>query len=284
VELVRNVVLLILAAILLAQFLVTVYIVRNYESGLAQINQNLEQTVDRRSQALMKTRDAVIFGMANLAESRDQETGEHLERMFAYVAVLADELGKSNPELDERTNAMMALTSSLHDVGKVGVPDAVLCKPGELTPEERKIVEKHPLIGGDSLFAIKQRLGEDDFLILACEIAFAHHERWDGTGYPFGLQGEEIPLSARVVALADVYDAIISKRVYKRAMSHEEARDIIVEKSGSHFDPKVVEAFLAREEDFRAIGSGQSDLLMPDQRPLPPLSQAVNLERRPPPP
>ena len=207
----------------------------------------------------MKTRDAVIFGLAKLAESRDDDTGEHLERIQAYVAVLGRELCGIYPQIDDDTVAMLALTSSLHDIGKVGIPDAVLLKPGGLDDRERAIIEKHPLIGGDCLLAIKRRLGEDDFLEIACEIALAHHERWDGGGYPFGLTGDVIPLSARIVAVADVYDALTTKRVYKEAMSHDQAREIIDKGSGIHFDPDIVAAFLTRQEDFRRLAHGLDD-------------------------
>src|SRR5262249_9773297 len=135
--------------------------------------------------------------------------------------------------------------------GKVGIPDSILLSPKKLTPEQRAIIQKHPLIGGDTLLAIRKVWGDDPFLVTACEIAFAHHEKWDGSGYPFGLAGENIPLAARIVALADVYDALTTKRVYKDAMSHEQARAVILAGEGSHFDPKVVEAFRRSDADFR---------------------------------
>ncbi|MCP4250157.1 MAG: HD domain-containing protein [bacterium] len=251
--------------LILLSGVVTAAIMRRYENGLAAVNADLESLVDRRSQALMKTRDAVIFGLAKLAESRDDETGEHLERIRAYVTVLARELCRVYPEIDDDTIAMLALTSSLHDIGKARIPDAVLLKPGNLDDQERAVIEKHTLIGGDCLLAIKRRLGEDDFLDIACEIALAHHERWDGSGYPFGLAGDQIPLSARIVAVADAYDALTTKRVYKDAMSHDKAREVIEKGSGVHFDPDVVAAFMAREEDFRTNASHLHGLFDPDQ-------------------
>ena len=249
------------AAVLLAVFsgLLTTLIVRSYENRLARANANLEnfneeleRLAERRSRALLKMRDAVIFGLAKLAESRGDQTGRHLERIRGYVQVLAEELARKYPEIDDETVQMLGLTSSLHDIGKVGIPDAILLKRGPLTPGERAVMQKHPLIGGDCLLAIKGRLGEDDFLEIACEIALGHHERWDGRGHPFGLQGNGIALSARIVALADVYDALTTKRVYKEALPHEQARKMIIAEAGAHFDPEVVEAFLAREDDFRA--------------------------------
>ncbi len=242
---------------------VTVGVVRRYESRLIMENEKLEALVRRRSAALLKTRDAVIFGLARLAESRDDQTGHHLERIRQYVRVLACELSRKYPELTPEYIRLLELTSALHDVGKVGVPDAVLLKPGPLDADELEIMRKHPLIGGDCLLAVKQRLGDDDFLETACEIAFAHHEHWDGSGYPFGLAGEDIPLSARIVALADVYDALTTRRVYKEAMSHEQAREIIVAASGRQFDPDVVAAFLAREDDFRRIAQRFSEQPLP---------------------
>jgi len=233
--------------------MVTWLIVQGYDNRLAEINENLESIVDRRTRALLQSRSAVILGLAKLAESRDDETGRHLDRIRSYVRILGEQLAKSRADVDEDFVGSIVETSSLHDIGKVGIPDDVLLKPGRLTDEQRAVIQKHPLIGGDTLLAVKQQWGDDTFLVTACEIAFAHHERWDGKGYPFGLAGEMIPLSGRIVALADVYDALTTKRVYKPAMSHEEARQIIIEGLGTHFDPKVVEAFLAAEEQFRAV-------------------------------
>lgn len=153
------------------------------------------------------------------------------------------------------------------DIGKVGIPDAILLKPGPLTPQERQIMQRHAQIGGDCLDAIAQRLGEDDSLDMARTIAYAHHERWDGAGYPRGLREEAIPLSARLVALADVYDALTTERVYKKAMSHLEAKATIVAGSGSQFDPDVVAAFLAREAEFQQIAEAHSGPRAADQQP-----------------
>ncbi len=184
--------------LILLSGLVTAAMAQRYENRLAAAKADLERLVERRSQSLMKTRDAVIFGLAKLAESRDDETGQHLERIQAYVTVLARELCGIYPQIDDDTVAMLALTSSLHDIGKVGIPDAVLLKPGSLDDRERAVIEKHPLIGGDCLLAIKRRSGEDDFLEIACEITLAHHERWDGSGYPFGLAGDEGGYDVRI--------------------------------------------------------------------------------------
>ncbi len=214
----------------------------------------LKDHVERLGRARAASRDAVIFAMAKLAESRDSDTGKHLERICRYVAILARELAKHRSDIDENWVETVTITAALHDIGKVGIPDAVLCKPGRLTDEERLIIQKHTTIGGDTLIAIKQRAEDDDpFLLTATEIAFAHHEKWDGSGYPFGLSKEDISLAARITAVADVYDALTCERVYKKAMSHDEARKIIVEGSGSHFDPAMIDAFLATEDQFRTV-------------------------------
>jgi len=225
-------------------------IMERYENKIEEINRGLEDTVTKRTKALTRTRNAVIFGLAKLSESRDNDTGEHLTRIRTYTTILARELSRHSSLLDSAIVEDIGLASSLHDIGKVGVHDAVLLKPGRLDAYERTVIERHTRIGQDCLEAIEKELGEDNFLRLATEICAYHHEKWDGTGYPNGLAGENIPLSARIVALADVYDALRSKRPYKDGMSHATARRIIVEGKGSHFDPEVVDAFLRTESDF----------------------------------
>ena len=231
-------------------------------TALVDLNATLEQKVAERTQEVVRSRDAIIFGLAKLAESRDNETGEHLERICRYVDILAREIADRDDGLDEQWVRTMTSTAALHDIGKVGIPDAVLRKPGKLTDEEREVMERHTTIGGDMLFALKQRWGDDSFLITAMEIVFGHHERWDGGGYPFGLAGDAIPFPARIVAVADVYDALRSKRVYKPAMSHEKARSIIEEGAGAHFDPAVVHAFLNVGEAFRKVVEASDDDLV----------------------
>lgn len=228
-------------------------IVSQYENRLAHLNSHLEDLVKTRTKSLMKTRNAVIFGLAKLAESRDTDTGEHLERIRVFSMLLANELKKSNSTISKDYIETIGLASSLHDIGKVGIPDKVLLKPGKFDAEERAIMETHAQLGAECLSAIEAQLGEDDFLSMAHEIALWHHEKFDGTGYPTKLAGETIPLSARIVAVADVYDALISPRVYKRPMSHEQAVAIILKDSGSHFDPQIVTAFKAVEPQFRKI-------------------------------
>ena len=218
---------------------------------------------------MLEGRDMMIFSLAKLAESRDQETGKHLERMREYSRALAMELmrwEKFEKTIDAQFVELIYLTSPLHDVGKVGIPDAVLLKPGKLTPEEFDVMKRHTLIGGETLLASAEAHPEASFLKMALDIALKHHEKWDGSGYPFGLKGEEIPLSARIVALADVYDALTTKRVYKPAFAHEAATDIIRQTSGKHFDPDLVEAFFNIENQIRDI---QAELDEVPSIPLP---------------
>ena len=256
---VRAIAALLIGVMVVFSVLVTGAIVRRYENRLASINADLEGKVERRSRSLIQSRGAVIRGLAMLAESRDQQTGMHLERIGRYVRILATELSRDDPEIDEKFINTLEETSALHDIGKVGVPDDVLKNTEHLTDEQRTIIEKHPFIGGDTLLAVKREWGDDPFLITACEICFAHHERWDGTGYPFGLTGDIIPLSARIVALADVYDALTTPRVYKPAMTHEEAATIIRDGAGTQFDPRIVEAFTRREAEFERVALELAD-------------------------
>ncbi|MEM7453797.1 MAG: HD domain-containing phosphohydrolase [Planctomycetota bacterium] len=233
--------------------LVSYSIVKRYENRMAGLNEELEDIVSKRTRSLMKTRNAVIFGLAKLAESRDTDTGQHLDRIRSYVVVLTRQLLDKFGIEDENFVEQMALASSLHDIGKVGIPDQILLKPGKFTQNERKIMERHAAMGSDCLQAIQDELGSDDFLCIAKEIALYHHEKWDGSGYPAKKQGQDIPIPARIVALADVYDALTSKRPYKDAMPHEKARSIILEGRGAHFDPMVVDLFLDSEKAFIEI-------------------------------
>lgn len=203
-----------------------------------------------------ETRDMVIFSMANLAESRDPETGNHLERIRFYSRTLAESLLKSNdppPVLNNLFVENIFLTSPLHDIGKIGIPDYILLKPGLLDDDEFETMKGHCQIGYDTLNDALTKYPKADYLRMSAEIAISHHERWDGTGYPNGIKGKDIPLSARIVALADVYDALVNKRVYKDACEHKVARAVILEDSGSHFDPMVIDAFLASEKKFVEI-------------------------------
>jgi putative two-component system response regulator len=228
----------------------SVMLVRRYDSLLARANERLESEVDRRTRTGLAIRNGLIFGLAKLADYRDTDTGKHLERICRYSELLAEEMLGKHPEIDRPWIDRLKLASSMHDIGKVGIPDAILLKPGPLTPHERQLMELHPIIGADTLVAIRKRVGDDDLLNMGIQVTLSHHERFDGTGYPYRLQGEQIPLAARIVALADIYDALTSARVYKRPISHEEAIVLIRGLRGSHLDPAVVDALLNIEGKF----------------------------------
>ncbi|MBX9791227.1 MAG: response regulator [Pirellulales bacterium] len=206
----------------------------------------------------LESRDVLLFAMAKLTESRDNDTGMHLDRIREYCRILAQELSawpEYHDEIDGEYIQLLYLTSPLHDIGKVGIPDSVLLKPGPLTPEEFEVMKQHTTIGGETLQAVTMAHPEARYLSMARDIAFTHHERWDGSGYPFGLREREIPLCGRLTALADVYDALTSRRIYKAKMGHAQARQIIFDGSGSHFDPDVVEAFRRREDEFTRVAN-----------------------------
>ena len=223
--------------------------------------QNHERTQSQeqalaQSRELVRTRDAVIFGLAKLAESRDPETGHHLERISMYATRLATAC-RRHPRYREHVSPSfvqnIGISSALHDIGKVGIEDAILLKPGRLTEEEYARMQVHPQIGGECIEQIQARLGESGFLKMARDIALYHHEWWDGSGYPHGLRGEQIPLSARIVAIADVYDALSSKRIYKDAYPHTICVDKIARAAGTQFDPMLVEVFLGISGQFQEI-------------------------------
>jgi putative two-component system response regulator len=216
---------------------------------------NLERMVQEQTEEIRQTRDMALLTLAKLAESRHHETGHHLDRMAQYSRRLAEELcgGPYASEVTSEFVAHLHKSSPLHDIGKVGIPDAILMKPGPLTPDEEEVMKGHTTIGGDTLRYVVERYDRHTFLTMGMEIAYNHHERWDGSGYPRGLGGTENPLSARIVALADAYDAITSERPYKPALSHDEAiRRIRLDRAG-HFDPVLVDAFLGCHSDFAGI-------------------------------
>jgi putative two-component system response regulator len=201
----------------------------------------------------LETRDVTIFALAKLAESRDPETGAHLERVCNYSRLLALQLSthpKFKNEIDDAYVRLIYQTSPLHDIGKVAIPDCVLLKPGRLSDREFEIMKSHTTLGAQTLDAALREHPEAGFLKMARDIAASHHERFDGTGYPQRLRGADIPLCGRIVAVADVYDALTTKRVYKGAFAHEVARAMILEERGSHFDPDVIDAFLNCEQQF----------------------------------
>lgn len=212
-----------------------------------------------------RLRDMTVFALAKLAESRDPETGGHLERVQQYAVALARDLKEHRrfPEIDDEFIDMVRVASPLHDIGKVSIPDCVLLKPGPLDADEWEIMKSHSSSGRETLDRAIDQFQEADFLIMARDIAAHHHERYDGTGYPDGLAGDDIPLAARIFAVADVYDALISRRVYKPAYAHPVARNYIREASGGHFDPRVVAAFDSCEQQLvaalKVFGEGAID-------------------------
>lgn len=224
---------------------------------------HLEYLVAERTREAVRTQDAILVELASLAETRDSTAGNHIRRTQRYVAALARELrfnARFSAELTDVNIALLIKAAPLHDIGKLGVPDAILLKPGRLTEEEFEVMKLHTVYGRAAIMSVEQRLGESTaFLRYAGEIVYSHQEKWDGTGYPEGLKGEAIPLSARLMAVADVYDALISRRVYKPAFTHETAVELIRRGRGEHFDPDVVDAMLSIEEKFKAIAGELRD-------------------------
>lgn len=223
----------------------------------------MEKHIDKTQSSAIKSLQGIenaklitILALAKLAEYRDDDTGLHLERIREYTKIITEEMAKKpnyNKYITSEYIEDIYYSSILHDIGKVGIPDGILLKPGKLTPEEFEVIKKHSVLGGDVLSDIEAQIGAQTFLTLGKEIAYYHHEKWNGTGYPNGLKGEEIPLSARIVSIADVYDALTSKRIYKEAFSHQKAKETIIFDRERSFDPDVVDCFLNRESDFKKI-------------------------------
>jgi len=228
-------------------------LVRKYDTIVFRFNRQLGEEVERRTRRGLAIRNGMLFGLAKLADYRDTDTGKHLERICKYSELLATQLLGAFPEVDRSWIDLLKLASSMHDIGKVGIPDLILLKPGRLTPEERSQMESHAAIGADTLLAIRSRVGDDDLLNMSIQVALCHHEKVDGTGYPNHLFGDQIPLCARIVALADMYDALTSKRVYKNAMTHEAARNTIMQVRGTHFDIRIADAFDSIQNQFDTV-------------------------------
>jgi putative two-component system response regulator len=226
-------------------------------------NHYLEAEVSRRTKEIALIQEVSIMAMAALAETRDSETGYHIQRTKLYVKELCNQLrndSKYAELLSQQTVDLLVASTPLHDIGKVGIPDSILLKPGKLTPEEFEIMKTHTTLGRDAILKAELLMNRmETFLQYPKEIAYSHHEKWNGSGYPQGLSGENIPLSARIIALADVYDALISKRVYKMPYTHMESVEIIKKGSGEHFDPEIVKAFLKVHETFNEIAEMYKD-------------------------
>ena len=220
-------------------------------------NDFLEAEVSKRTREVVAIQDVTIMAMASLAETRDSDTGNHIRRTQYYVEALAKKL-RSHPRfaalLTDHYIHMLFKSAPLHDIGKVGIPDRILLKPGRFAPEEFEIMKTHTTLGYEAIEHAERQLGMHvEFLSTAKEIALSHQEKWDGSGYPQGLAGDAIPVSARLMAVADVYDALISRRVYKEGMPHDKAVAIIIQGRGSHFDPDMVDAFVQLQDQFHAI-------------------------------
>jgi putative two-component system response regulator len=237
---------------------------KSVQDFLRDQNQFLDSEVQKRTAEVSAIQDVTILAMASLAETRDNETGNHIRRTQHYVRLLAEKL-RLHPRFSHFLNSSKTIehlfkSAPLHDIGKVGIPDRILLKPGRFDPEEFEIMKTHTTLGREAIIQAEKQLGiEMPFLTLAKEIAYGHQEKWDGSGYPERLSGDDIPISARLMAVADVYDALISRRVYKHGMSHEEAVEIIRQGKGTHFDPDMVDAFLELQDEFRDIARTYAD-------------------------
>ncbi len=254
------------------------------QDQLLEHQQELEEIVRQRTKQVELTQRITVFSLAKLAESRDNETGDHLERIRCYARELAEELSgysEFSAIIDQSFIKKIYDSCPLHDIGKVGIPDKILLKPGKLTAHEFEIMKRHPLIGGDTLHAADLEAGQNSFLKMGRDIAYFHHERMDGKGYPFGLRDQMIPIAARITALADVYDALSSRRPYKEPFSHEKSKAIILEGDGKQFDSLIVKAFLSREFRFDEIrnhfrGTGRPAPLQKLSEIADELPQAIN--------
>ncbi len=243
---------------------------RDASDWLRDQNLHLETLVARRTRdleartrELQNSQDLTIFALGSIAETRDNETGNHIFRTSAYVEVMARRLAERSSwkdALEAREWEMIWKSAPLHDIGKVGIPDQILLKPGKLTADEFEVMKRHTVLGRDAIRSAEVRVKSDgSFLRVASEIAFGHHERWDGGGYPQGIGADDIPLPARLMALADVYDALVSKRVYKSAMAHPTAVELIAAGRGTQFDPEILDVFLETRDAFEDITVRYSD-------------------------
>ena len=221
--------------------------------ALKKMQKNLQGMVEEKTKEVYESHRATIFALAKLAEHRDNDTGKHIERVQTFTRILAEEMltmaeysGIVNEEFVEN----LYHATPLHDIGKVAIPDSILLKPGKLTAEEFNIIKTHTISGSEHLSEVSQRYKKNAFLEVGVALTRSHHEKWDGSGYPDGLAGDEIPLAGRIMAVADVYDALRTRRVYKPSFSHQKTREIILADSGKQFDPGIIKAFLARESEF----------------------------------
>lgn len=229
---------------------------KKVEDELEKYSHHLEQLVEEKVQEISSSQMATIYALIKLSESRDDDTGAHIERTASFCRLLALKLQSVPDYANEVTDTFINIiykASPLHDIGKVGIPDSILLKAGKLTDDEFSIMKTHVQIGYDTLAKVGQQYNGNDFLEMGMEIALYHHEKWNGSGYAKGLAGDCIPLSARIMSLSDVYDALRSKRVYKDAFSHDKSMDIISSSKGSHFDPVLVDTFIQHQDEFNIL-------------------------------
>ena len=229
---------------------------------LSRLQKDLSNQVQRQVEEISNAQMALLFALTQMTEMRDDDTGKHVDRVQMLCRLLAHRLAereKFRSQIDDVFIRRIYLASALHDIGKVGIPDHILLKKGRLTVDEFTIMRTHTLIGYESLAELARRYPADTFINLAIQIARSHHEKWDGSGYPDGLREEEIPLCARIMAVADVYDALRSKRVYKPAFSHRVSREILKDGRGKHFDPNIIDVFLECEFEFQTITASVAD-------------------------
>lgn len=235
--------------------------IRNLQIELEKHNKDLQELTNAQVKEISDSQIGTIHAMVKLSESRDDDTGKHIDRTRTFCRILAKYL-KGFPEfsdvIDDDFIETIYQASPLHDVGKVGIEDRILLKPGRHTPEEFEIMKTHSVLGARTLNDVKKNYPNNEFINMGIKIAASHHEKWDGSGYPTGLKGEKIPLSARIMAVADVYDALRSKRIYKAAFSHEKSVNIIIEGKGSHFDPRLVDAFIELKKEFDHVRNHMS--------------------------
>lgn len=227
-----------------------------YKVSLEEEVETKSRQILKNNERIMKIQNNTVIGMANLIESRDGETGEHIKRTSDYVSLLATETqrrGLYQETLTDEYIELLVRAAPMHDIGKIVVPDYILKKPGKLTDEEFDIMKNHAREGGRIVQEVLSGIGKDEYLEIASDVATFHHEKWNGKGYPYGKAGEEIPLCARIMAIADVFDALVSVRCYKSAMSMDEALQIIEKDAGSHFDPQLAEIFISLREEISAI-------------------------------
>lgn len=225
---------------------------------ICQLNQKVEfeRMVAEKVKEISEAQQATIFALATLAEHRDEDTGAHLKRVQEYCRLLAMQLGKDSSYADVITEdfiCCIGCAAPLHDIGKVAMSDGILLKPGKLTADEFEMMKGHSVIGAENLQSVYNNYSDNAFIGMGIEIALYHHEKWDGSGYPDGLVGRNIPLPARIMAVADCYDALCSDRCYRKGFPHEVVREMIMKESGTHFDPEICRAFLALEQEFKRI-------------------------------